>query len=167
MCTCNAKPPPARSSTSTASSKSFAVSPSMVTMGSPRKSRRCATSAASRWATARASASTFSGKTRGSWCLRIIISTSTPKSSGAPSTSITRPCAGLYGVGHAVISTSTIRPSRLSCSGLAAASSPNVRCDASASDSRTSSASRGIIIGCVIRSSKGMTTLYGYLPCRA
>ena len=67
-----------------------------------------------RWATARASASTFSGKIRGNWCLRIIISTSTPKSSGSPSTSITRPTGGRVGVGQLVISTSTTRPSRLS-----------------------------------------------------
>ena len=50
----------------------------------------------------------------GNWCLRIIISTSTPKSSGEPSTSITRPTGGRVGVGQLVISTSTTRPSRSS-----------------------------------------------------
>ena len=71
----------------------------------------------SRCATLRASASTLSGKTRGNWCLRIIISTSTPKSSGSPSTSITRPMGGRVGVGQLVISTSTTRPSRSSWCG--------------------------------------------------
>ncbi len=48
--------------TRTASSKSRAVSPSMVTMGRSRKSRRRATSAASRCATSCAFSSTSSGK---------------------------------------------------------------------------------------------------------
>jgi hypothetical protein len=41
-----------------------------------------------------ASASTLAGKTYGRWCLRMTISTSTPKSSGWPRISRMRPVAG-------------------------------------------------------------------------
>ena len=97
--------------TRTASSKSLAVSPSIVTMARARKSVLPAAASGSRWATDRASKRTFSGKMRGNWCLRIIISTSTPKSSGEPRISTTRPMGGRVGVGQLVISTSTMRPS--------------------------------------------------------
>ena len=86
----------------------------MVTMGS-RGSRRGGQLLPGRdGRRARASASTLSGKMRGNWCLRIIISTSTPKSSGSPRISMTRPMGGRVGVGQLVISTSTTRPSRSS-----------------------------------------------------
>ena len=59
-----------------------------------------------------ASARTLVGKVWGRWCLRMMISTSTPKASGGPRTSMTRPRAGRPGVGKSVTSTSTARPSR-------------------------------------------------------
>ena len=64
----------------------------MVTTSMPRKSRRPSSShpaMASGMASACSSAS--GGKRCGRWCLRITISTSTPKSSGWPRISITRP----------------------------------------------------------------------------
>jgi hypothetical protein len=110
---------------------------------------------------ARASASTFSGKMRGNWCLRIIISTSTPKSSGAEN-SMTRPIGGRVGVGQLVISTSTTRPSkrfrRSHFLDVDCASRP--KRDAAWDPRRQAeSPRRGMRMGCVMRSSKGMTTL--------
>ena len=68
-----------------------------------------------RRADAAASASTFAGKICGRWCLRMTISTSTPKASGGPSTSMMRPRAGRPGAGKSVISTSTASPSSGRC----------------------------------------------------
>ena len=121
-------PPSPRSVTSTASSKSRAVSPSMVTIGSPRKSAPARNFFLIKMRNLTRLRQHFSGKTRGNWCLRIIISTSTPKSSGSPSTSITRPIGGRVGVGQLVISTSTTRPSRLSCACGRSSLAPSTRC---------------------------------------
>ena len=115
MCTCNSVLPFSSGRTSTASSKSLAVSPSMVTIGSPRKSSRRATPPRRReqplsFARSCASAITFVGNVCGRWCLRMTISTSTPNASGGPSTSMIRPSAGLPCAGNCVSSTSTARP---------------------------------------------------------
>ena len=100
-------------------------------------------------------------RSRGSWCLRIIISTSTPKSSGAPRTSMTRPMGGRVGVGQRVISTSTTRPSRSSGLSGFGASGCLVAEDAMRRwrfrAAREVGASGGMRMGWVMRSSKGTT----------
>ena len=96
---------------------------------------------------------------RGNWCLRIIISTSTPKSSGAPSTSMTRPIGGRVGVGQLVISTSTTRPSRLSWAAAGVASCPARGAAWRLQRGSGSSWPSGMRMCWVMRSSKGTTTL--------
>ena len=62
----------------------------------------------------RACSSTSGGNSCGRWCLRMMISTSTPKSSGYPRISITRPTPCSPSSGNSRISTFTIMPSRSS-----------------------------------------------------
>jgi hypothetical protein len=130
----------------------------MVTIGNRENRAGLQPSSRSRWATLRASASTFSGNTRGNWCLRIIISTSTPKSSGSPSTSITRPIGGRVGVGQLVISTSTTSLQIVvctCCAGRCFIAKHAMRRGTPTSAQVGNSLPGGIRMCCVMRSSKG------------
>ena len=120
MCTPKRKFPLSNFSTWTASSKSLAVSPSIVTMGNELKSMRPPVSELpSSWLKFSTCRRTAGGKSTGIWCLRMMISTSRPKSPRKPRTSTTLPRRFLEPLGNCVISTLTME------SGGASMSSPS------------------------------------------
>ena len=116
MCTPSRKPVGVFS-TSTASSKSFAVSPSIVTMRRSRKSRRPSRSSVTDLVrdSARPPRRRAAGNRGGRPCERSTISMSTPGSPRNPRRSSTTPCATRRASGKAVSRASTISPSRAPC----------------------------------------------------
>jgi hypothetical protein len=111
MATSSRKRPPGREVTATASSKSRASSPSIVTSRSPRRSTRRATSSSGTPSAARSSASssTSSGNSTGRSCAAVTARTSTSRLPGGPSTETTRACPS-FSCGR---STTTTSPSRI------------------------------------------------------
>jgi hypothetical protein len=94
-----------------ASSKSRASSPSIVTVTTWRKSVRPSTSCSRTLVPMALACATASDEcSSGMLYLRMMISLSTPGASISPSTSITRPSGPRAGVGHRVISTTTMFP---------------------------------------------------------
>ena len=114
--------PPGRGSQWTASSKSFASAPSMVTRGRSRRSVRSSGISVTPRGSRSASASASSGQTWGIPWDRIAISAAMPGRSGSPRRSTMRPVRSLSQpspTGGSASSTTTISPSLPSPSGIA------------------------------------------------
>ena len=108
MATHKVNPPPRCRLQYTASSKSLASSPSIVTSGKSRKSTRSVLSASSGSApNVAACAKDSSDHLKGISCERIAKSISKPGAKASPNTSSIMPAAGIRTVGYCVILTLT------------------------------------------------------------
>ena len=116
MATISRQPPPRSASAYTASSKSLASSPSMVTSGRSRRSSRPSRSAACTSGAKRfASAMTAGGNSCGRSCRRIAKRAANSDGRRLSSTSTMRPCAAFSPCGRLVSSTMTGSPSSAPC----------------------------------------------------
>ena len=107
--------PSSRTVRESASSKSLALTGSMVTTWMPRRStRRLISSAGTSSGIASAAAVTSGGNSVGNPLCLTMRSTSRPRSPGVPSTSLTRPVGPAVGEPQSVISTMTFCPSSAS-----------------------------------------------------